>query len=96
MEIQSQSSPTIKKQEKIRLYGIDTPENGQAYGNKGKKFTAHLVAGKNVSIKIYGTDRYNRLVGVVFINETNVNEEIIRNGYAWQYRKYCKVSFRGD
>jgi hypothetical protein len=25
-----------------------------------------------------------------------VNEEIIRAGYAWQYRKYCKESFCDD
>ncbi len=35
-------------------------------------------------------------MGVVYISGTNVNEETIRNGYAWQYRKYCKASFCRD
>ena len=81
------------RQTKIRLYGIDTPEKGQAYGQKAKRFTASLVAGKSVSVKVYDTDRYGRSVGVVYSGRTNVNEEIIRAGYAWQYRKYCKASF---
>jgi len=29
----------------------------------------------------------------VFAGNTSVNQEIIRAGYAWQYRKYCKASF---
>jgi micrococcal nuclease len=40
-----------KQKTKIRLYGIDTPESGQAYGKKAKKFTSSLVAGENVSVK---------------------------------------------
>lgn len=45
------------RQTKIRLYGIDTPEKGQAYGKKAKRFTASLVAGKQVSVKVYDRDR---------------------------------------
>lgn len=84
------------QQTKIRLYGIDTPEKAQAFGKQAKKFTASLTAGKQVSVEVYDTDRYGRSVGVVFINGINVNEEIIRAGYAWQYRKYCNTSFCDD
>jgi micrococcal nuclease len=84
------------QQTKIRLYGIDTPEKSQAYGKKAKKFTANLVAGKTVDVKVYDTDRYGRSVGVVFVDGRNVNREIVRNGFAWQYRKYCKASFCDD
>jgi micrococcal nuclease len=45
---------------------------------------------------LYDTDRYGRSVGVVFVDGRNVNREIIRNGFAWQYRKYCKTSFCDD
>lgn len=84
------------QQTKIRFYGIDTPESKQAYGKQAKKFTASLTAGKQVSVKVYDTDKYGRSVGVVFVGATNVNQEIIRNGHAWQYRKYCKESFCSD
>ena len=29
-------------------------------------------------------------------SSVNVNAEIIRVGYAWQYRKYCKAAFCDD
>jgi len=78
----------------IRLYGIDTPEEGQAFGSMAKKFTSSLVFGKQVKVTPYDIDKYGRTVGVVLVNGSiNVNEQIIGAGYAWQYRKYCKESF---
>lgn len=85
-----------RNQVKIRLYGIDTPEKGQAFGNKAKKYTASLVAGKVVDIEPITKDRYGRTVALVRVSWKNVNEEIIRAGYGWVYRKYCKKSFCGD
>ena len=85
-----------KSQHKIRLYGIDTPEKGQPYGNNAKKHTSKLVAGKTVDVEAYDTDRYGRTVGVVFADGVNVNQSLIGAGLAWQYQKYCKASFCGD
>ena len=82
-----------KQQVKIRLYGIDTPESGQAFGKKAKQLTSSLVYGEQVQVIAYDKDRYGRTVGVVLVDGINVNEEIIRAGYAWQYRKYCKERF---
>lgn len=82
-----------RKQHKIRLYGIDTPEKGQAYGNVAKNHTSSLTAGKTVDVISYDTDRYGRTVGVVMIGKVNVNQSLIETGYAWQYSVYCKQSF---
>ena len=76
---------------KIRFYGIDCPEGGQAFGNNAKKETSRLVYGKNVEINVFDRDRYGREVGIVFHKNTNINGELIRNGYAWVYTRYCKV-----
>jgi len=85
-----------KRQHKIRLYGIDTPEKGQAFGKAAKKYTSRLVARKNVQVISYDTDRYGRTVGVVLVDGKNVNQNLIGAGLAWQYRKYCKASFCDD
>jgi len=49
-----------RKQIRIRLYSIDTPEKSQVYGRKAKRFISKLVAGKTVKIRSYDTDRYGR------------------------------------
>ena len=41
----------------------------------------------------YDTDSYGRTVGVVQVGGVNVNESLIKAGYARQYRKYCKAQF---
>lgn len=77
---------------KIRLYGIDTPEKKQAFGNRARQFTADKVGNKEVFIKEYGKDRYNRTLGIVEINgDTSLNEELLKAGLAWVYDKYCKI-----
>jgi endonuclease YncB( thermonuclease family) len=84
------------EQIKIRLSAVDTPEKGQAFGQKSKDFTSSMVAGKNVSIKSETIDKYGRSVAMVFVNGSNVNEQIVKQGYGWVYRKYCKGAFCND
>ena len=84
---------TVKGDIKIRLYGIDTPEKRQAFGNKAKKITNAMVRGRVVQVKGLDRDRYGRLVALVWVDDVLLNEALIRNGYAWVYRKYCKKSF---
>ena len=82
-----------KQQHKVRLYGIDCPESGQAFGQTAKKHTASLTAGKTVGVEAYDTERYGRVVGVVTVKGVNVNRSLLETGYAWQYRNYCKKPF---
>jgi len=75
------------------LYGVDCPESHQDFGSKAKDFTSSMVFGKEVSVKVMDTDRYGRTVGIVNINATTLNEELLKNGMAWYYGQYCKSSF---
>lgn len=84
------------KKLKIRFHGIDTPEKKQAYGQQAKKYTASKVAGKIVTIRPETTDKYGRTVATVFVNGSNLNEQIVADGYGWVYRKYCKQSYCKD
>jgi len=77
-----------KKQIKIRLYGIDCPEGGQAFGKKAKRFTSQLVFGKTVKIKPVTKDRYGRTVAHVFVDGKSLSHEIVAAGYGWHYVKY--------
>lgn len=77
-------------QKKVRLYGVDTPEKKQAFGQKAKDFTASLVAGKMVAVEPVDQDRYGRTVGLVTVDGLSLNEELVKKGFAWVYRQYCK------
>ena len=79
-------------QYKIRLYGIDTPESSQDFGNSAKQFISDLVFGKQVKVVWKDIDQYDRIVGMVFVGNTSVNQEIIKAGMAWVYDYYCKDS----
>jgi endonuclease YncB( thermonuclease family) len=76
------------KQVKIRLYGIDTPERGQAFGKKAKQFTSNMVFGKVVEVHQMDTDRYGRTVALVSVDKQLLNKELVKAGLAWVYDRY--------
>ena len=76
--------------EKIRLYGIDAPEKGQAFGNRAKQFVSSLAFGKEAKVEVKDYDRYGRTVADVILPDgRNLNHEIVKAGFAWWYRKYA-------
>jgi endonuclease YncB( thermonuclease family) len=75
--------------EKIRLWGIDCPEKGQDFGTKAKHVTSILVFAKVVEVEPVTTDHYGRTVAFVRVGATLVNEELIRQGLAWVFTRYC-------
>ena len=75
---------------KIRLEGIDAPESKQAFGTKSKEALAKLVAGKDTVVKKTGEDRYQRTLGTIYVGQTNVNEKMVADGWAWHFKKYSK------
>ena len=82
---------TEKKQQiKVRLFGIDAPELKQPYGKKSKQFLANLIASEVVEVEENGKDRYKRTIGTIYVNGTDINAQMVENGYAWAYRKFSK------
>jgi len=73
---------------KIRFFGIDSPEFDQAYYRAARNTMTMLVSGQTVTIDVKDTDRYGRTVGVVYVDGQNVNEKMVRSGYAWWYKRY--------
>ncbi|MEQ1844002.1 MAG: thermonuclease family protein [Nitrospira sp.] len=76
--------------ERIRLSGIDCPEKRQAYGQKAKQVASALAFGKEVTVQTHGKDKYKRIIGDVILEDgTNVNHELVKQGWCWWYRKYA-------
>lgn len=73
----------------MRLEGIDCPESGQAFGTKAKQAASDLCFGKQVTLKVTGKGRYGRTLADVILPDGSIlNQELVRSGYAWWFRKY--------
>ncbi|WP_294824580.1 thermonuclease family protein [uncultured Flavobacterium sp.] len=78
--------------ERVRLAEIDCPEKSQAFGKNARQYASGLCFGKIVTVSSDGKrDRYGRVVGTVTTQEgVNVNEELVKAGLAWHYKRYSK------
>ena len=84
---------------KIRFSGIDAPELNQYCFKNGKKILCGVLAKKALLKKIgnkipkcviEGKDIYKRILAECFVNEKSLSKFLVRNGYAFAYRKYSK------
>ena len=82
------------EKKKIRLYGIDTPEIDQSFGTEAKQFLSDQILNRDVEIEAKDTDRYKRLVAVVYLNNKNMNELLLKEGWAWWYEAYAKKEYK--
>ena len=83
---------------KVRLTGIDAPEHGQPFGRASQKHLATLVAGREVLVESSRKDRYDRLLGKVWVQPRDcpscgktldANHAQLLAGMAWWYRYYA-------
>jgi endonuclease YncB( thermonuclease family) len=61
---------------RIRLAWIDAPEKSQAFGQRAKQAMSELVFGKDVELRPHTTDRYGRLVCMVFVEGKDAGLEL--------------------
>jgi endonuclease YncB( thermonuclease family) len=85
-----------KKQQKIKLYGIDAPEDGQPFYQEARDVLRKIFYKKKITAKIYSKDSDGTDMAVVFANGKNVNELMVNSGYAWVRRDSCDESFCDD
>lgn len=85
--------------EKIRFSGIDAPELNQYCFKNEKKILCGVLVKKALLKKIgnkipkcviEGKDIYKRILAECFVNEKSLSKFLVRNGYAFAYRKYSK------
>ena len=77
-----------RRQTRIRLAEIDTPESHQPYGSRAKQALSELAFGKDVRVVVAAIDRYGRTVGRIYAGPIDISAEMVRQGAAWVYRKY--------
>lgn len=72
---------------KVRLNGIDCPEINQPFGEDARDFVNKFLL-DSVTIIPLTVDKYGRTIADAFYNDTLINFLLIKNGYAWHYKKY--------
>ena len=81
---------------KVRLHHIDAPELDQSYGKESKFALEQLILNKKVTVISDKKDKYKRLLGVISLDEVDVNLEMIKAGAAWHFKKYAKFDQAQD
>ena len=82
---------------KVRLTGIDAPEQNQPYGLASKYHLSELLLNKFVLLeskpnkgKSYSVDRYKRVLAKIILDGRDINLSQVLSGYAWHFKRYQK------
>ena len=78
---------------RVRLYAIDAPEGDQQYGQEARDYLWRLVWNRNdLMLEAMDTDRYGRLVGVLYYRamdrRRSINRLMVEQGLALWYGRY--------
>jgi endonuclease YncB( thermonuclease family) len=79
------------KREKVRMIGIDTPElkGSECYSKEAKAELELLIESKFVELSVDYTqadkDRYGRLLRYVNLENRDINQYMVENGFAYEY-----------
>lgn len=73
---------------RVRLAGLDAPEEDQPRGKESRELLESLVADRSVMLSVIDKDHWGRYVCLVMCRGVNVNLEMIRLGEAWAYKQY--------
>lgn len=71
--------------QKIRLHGIDAPEHGQPFGDAARSALAGKLAAGSVRVEGTARDQHGRLLGTIWIDDRNLNRELVAEGWAWAF-----------
>ncbi len=71
----------------VRYIGIDAPEKGEPFYGEATTANRNLVEGKKVYLEgdVEDKDEYGRLLRYVWLDNTMVNAELVKLGYAYSY-----------
>lgn len=70
---------------RVRLLGINTPEKNENFYQQAKNYLNQTIGNKEIWLEAFGKDKYGRILGYIYINDTFINLEIIKNGLASTY-----------
>lgn len=90
---------------RIRLWGVDAPELRQTCergplpypcGEEAREVLGALLQGGAVKCQAVDQDRYGRAVARCAVNGRDLGGELVRLGWAVDFRRYSKGSYAGQ
>jgi endonuclease YncB( thermonuclease family) len=78
-----QYAPASRAFMKIRLAAIDAPEANQPHGEAATRALSESLLNRRVRIETVATDDYGRTVGRIWLDDLDINAELVRQGHAW-------------
>jgi endonuclease YncB( thermonuclease family) len=76
-------------EERLRLFGVDTPDEPQDFGREARELTSGRVLGKMVEVLPVAQDSHGNTVAIVSVGGVALNRELARSGLAWVYSGNC-------
>ena len=70
-------------QQKVRLAGIDAPDNSQDYGPNSREALAGMVFGRTVEVVDAGRAANGTMLAGLFVDGQEVNRQLVATGNAW-------------
>lgn len=90
---------------KIRMEGYDSPEmkpslesknreNEKKAAQRAKEELEKHVCNKIVKLHCGKWDKYGRLLGIIYVDNLNINKYMIDNGFGYEYNGGTKKEFK--
>jgi endonuclease YncB( thermonuclease family) len=83
-------------QVKVRIAGIDAPENGQPFGQAAKSSMFDCAFGKQAQVEWRKLDRYGRTIGKLTVDGLDCGLRQVEMGFAWHYKAYAREQSAED
>ena len=92
-------------EERIRFSGIDAPEINKTCISEGVEVFCGIISKSRLVDKTSleqvkciseGKDQYNRTLAECFVNGESLSRYLVRQGYAFAYRKYSKKFIKDE
>jgi endonuclease YncB( thermonuclease family) len=81
-----------RENRRIALYGIDCPENDQAYGNPARYWVNMLVFQEEVRVKPIPPENFSETPALVYFGDDRcLNQELVMAGLAWVDQNSCQL-----
>lgn len=71
----------ISGKQRVRLKRVQAPKLKYCYGKEAKQKLKELILGKEVFLTSIVTDRYGRLVALVYLDNTLINKLMLEQGF---------------